>query len=152
MVSQHVTAPRSSTAVDCAPTHNSSSVCTHCTHTHKHCAHMLYMCLHTPTHTLCTHCTHIHSADTLCTQNVPPYVSVYTHTHTHTLFTNTLPVQIKKSNPCLLLWLRSAVAAALFRQPYAISQHLFPSRVAFIFGQDFVLMKGELNLSFSLFL
>ena len=31
------------------------------------------------------------------------------------------------------------------------SQHLFPSRVAFIFGQNFVLMTGELNRSFSLF-
>ena len=35
--------------------------------------------------------------------------------------------------------------------PYAMLQHLFPSRVAFIFGRDFVLMTGELNRSFSLF-
>ena len=51
----------------------------------------------------------------------------------------------------LLLWLRSTFAVAFFRQPYAMLQHLFPSRVAFIFGQDFVLMTGESNRSFSLF-
>ena len=33
-----------------------------------------------------------------------------------------------------------------------LCKHLFPSRVAFIFGRDFVLMTGELNHSFSLFL
>ena len=37
----------------------------------------------------------------------------------------------------------------LFRQPYAMSQHLFPLRVALIFGQDFALMTGEANHSFS---
>ena len=40
---------------------------------------------------------------------------------------------------------------ALFQQPYAMSQHLFSSRVANIFGQDFVLMTGESNNYFSLF-
>ena len=35
---------------------------------------------------------------------------------------------------------------------YAMSQHLFPSRVAYIFGQDFILVTGESNPSFSLFL
>ena len=50
----------------------------------------------------------------------------------------------------LMLWLRSAFAVALFRQPYAMSQRLFPSRIAIIFGQDFVLMTGESNHSFSL--
>ena len=51
----------------------------------------------------------------------------------------------------LLLRLRSAYAVAFFWQPYAMSQRLFPSRVAFIFGRDFVLMTGESNHSFSLF-
>ena len=37
------------------------------------------------------------------------------------------------------------------RQPHAMSQHLFPSRVAFIFGRHFVLMTGESNHFFSLF-
>ena len=37
----------------------------------------------------------------------------------------------------LLLWLRSAFAVELFRQAYAMSQRLFPSSVAFIFGRDF---------------
>ena len=50
----------------------------------------------------------------------------------------------------ITVWLRSAFAVALIRQPYAMSQHLFPSRVALIFGLDFVLMTGE-NHSFSLF-
>ena len=68
----------------------------------------------------------------------------------------TLPVQKKVahsniSSDRLLLWLRSAFAVALFRQPYAMSQHLFPSRVALIFGRDFVLMTGESNHSFTLF-
>ena len=49
----------------------------------------------------------------------------------------------------LLLWLRSTFAVALFRQTYAMLQHLFPSRVAFIFGWDFVLMTGESNHSFN---
>ena len=43
----------------------------------------------------------------------------------------------------LLLWLRSAFAVALFRQPYAMSQHLFPSELHYIFGRDFVLMTEE---------
>ena len=51
----------------------------------------------------------------------------------------------------LLLWLRSAFAVALFRQPHAMSQHLFPSRVAFIFGCYFVLMARKSNHSFNLF-
>ena len=51
----------------------------------------------------------------------------------------------------ITVWLRSAFAVALIRQPYAMSQHLFPSRVALIFGLDFVLMTGESNHSFSLF-
>ena len=50
----------------------------------------------------------------------------------------------------LLLWLWIAFAVA-FRQLYAISQHLFPIRVSYIFGQDFLLMTGESNHSFSLF-
>ena len=50
----------------------------------------------------------------------------------------------------ITVWLGSAFAVALIRQPYAMSQHLFTSRVAFIFGLDFVLMTGE-NHSFSLF-
>ena len=37
------------------------------------------------------------------------------------------------------------------RQPYTTSQHLYTSRVTFIFGRDFVLMTGESNRSFSLF-
>ena len=49
-----------------------------------------------------------------------------------------------------LLWLWNSFAVALFPQPYAMSQHLFPSRVAFIFGRDFVL-TGESNHSFSHF-
>ena len=40
---------------------------------------------------------------------------------------------------------------ALFLQPNAISQHLFPLVFALIFGRDFVLMTGELKPSFSLF-
>ena len=68
---------------------------------------------------------------------------------------HTLPVQKKKTCNIeldrLLLWLRSAFNVPLFPQPYATSQHLFPSRVALIFGQDFVLMTGESNHSFSLF-
>ena len=36
-------------------------------------------------------------------------------------------------------------------QLYAMSQHLFPSRVALIFGRDFALLTGESNHSFSLF-
>ena len=40
---------------------------------------------------------------------------------------------------------------ALFQQTYAMSQHLFQSRVAFIFGRDFVFMTAESNHSFSLF-
>ena len=51
----------------------------------------------------------------------------------------------------LLLWFWSTFAVALFQQPYAMSQHLFPSRVALIFGRDFVMMTGESNHSFSLF-
>ena len=45
----------------------------------------------------------------------------------------------------LLLWLRSAFTVALFRQPYSMAQHLSPSRVALIFGRDFVLMIEESN-------
>ena len=41
---------------------------------------------------------------------------------------------------------------ALFRQPYAMSQIIIIHPVAFIFGRDFVLMTGESNHSFSLFL
>ena len=51
----------------------------------------------------------------------------------------------------LLLWLQSTFAVALFQQPYAMSQHLFPSRVAFIFGRHFLLMTGVSNHSFSIF-
>ena len=51
----------------------------------------------------------------------------------------------------LLLWLQCTFAMALFQQLYAMSQYLFPSRVALIFGQVFVLMTGESNHSFSLF-
>ena len=47
-----------------------------------------------------------------------------------------------------MLWLQSAFAVALFQQAYAMLQHLFSSRVAFIF---FVLMTGESNHAFSLF-
>ena len=57
---------------------------------------------------------------------------------------------LKKSHTHLLLWLRSTFAVSLFWQPYAMSQHLFPSRPALFFGQDFVLMTGESNHSFSL--
>ena len=52
---------------------------------------------------------------------------------------------------CLLLWLRSAFAVVLFQQTYAMSEHLFASKVAFIFSWDFVLMTGESNHSISLF-
>ena len=57
-----------------------------------------------------------------------------------------------KSHTRLLLWLRSAFAVALFRQAFAMSQHLFPSKVALSFDRDFVLMTGESNHSFTLFL
>ena len=70
--------------------------------------------------------------------------------------TYTLPGQkkspiLKFSLDHLLFLLQSAFAVALFGQPYAMSQHLFPSRVAVIFGWDFVLMTADLNHSFSLF-
>ena len=51
----------------------------------------------------------------------------------------------------LLFWLQSAFAVALFWHPYSMSQLLFPSRVVFLFGQDFVLVTGESNHSFLLF-
>ena len=41
--------------------------------------------------------------------------------------------------------------AVVFDDLHAASQHLFPSRVAVIFGRDFVLIIGESNHSFSLF-
>ena len=72
------------------------------------------------------------------------------------IYLYTMPIEktVARSNISLsrlLHWSRSAFAVPLFRQPYAMSQHVFPSRVAFIFGRDFVLRRGESNYSFSLF-
>ena len=50
-----------------------------------------------------------------------------------------------------LALITECICCGIVLQPYAMSQHLFPSRVAFILGQDFVL-TGESNHSFSLFL
>ena len=72
---------------------------------------------------------------------------------TYNIIYNTLPVQKNHSNILSnrhLLWLWCTFAVALL-QLYAMSQHLFPSRVALLFGRDFVLMTGESNHSFSLF-
>ena len=59
-----------------------------------------------------------------------------------------LPSQKKYTHvllDCLELWLRHAFAMTSFWSLYARSQHLFPSRVAFIFCQYFVLIMGELG-------
>ena len=67
------------------------------------------------------------------------------HTHTHSLSKEKVARAFCKRLP-------SAFAVALFEQPYAMSLYLFPSIVAYIFGQAFVLMTGESNHSFNLFL
>ena len=59
---------------------------------------------------------------------------------------NTLPGQ---KNTLIFHWtVCFGYRAHLFRQPYAMSEHLSPSRVTIIFGRDFVLMAVESNHPF----
>lgn len=45
------------------------------------------------------------------------------------------------------LWLRCAFVVALFQEAYAMSQHLFPLRLALVFCRDLVLTTGETKRS-----
>lgn len=71
----------------------------------------------------------------------------------YTLPIKTTRVQYESSSPCFAfdvvvpLLVRHAFVMALFQQSCATSQHLFPSRVALIFGRDLVFRTGESNLS-----
>ena len=67
------------------------------------------------------------------------------------LFKHTLPVQKNSRTLAFCFDYGVHLLWHCFDKLIAMSQHLFPSRLAFIFGQDFVLMTGESNHSFSLF-